>query len=270
MLPQQTTHSSDQSSSQVLQTLTVNRYRGVVFDVDDSILATETLARIPHINIRTFNAALAEFFGRELSEDLRAALLAHYSSTTPKDMLPGTFRLLQVHGYLLKEVADPEELGEKLAALRIKQSLAAIAAGDIFPLPGALDRIRELHAFGLKVGLYTSARRVYMEPLLEAAFGEEFRRMVPHELRVYGCQVSGRRKPDPLGWLLASIRMGFPVSELVAVDNATVGIEGSLEAGYGLSLALHHGDASQFEKFSARGPAFQSLKDLSSFQFVRY
>ena len=66
----------------------------------------------------------------------------------------------------------------------------------------------------------------------------EVAELIPTDLRVYGDQLNGRRKPDPFSWQLAAEKLKLSPDQLLAIDNSPSGIKESIEAGYGLSIGL--------------------------------
>jgi HAD superfamily hydrolase (TIGR01509 family) len=98
-------------------------------------------------------------------------------------------------------------------------------AGELEPLPGLLDFLKESRECGLKTALVTNAPEENVEAILLALeLGEFF------DEAVLSDEV-GSVKPDPAPYRAALDRLGLSPEEAVAFEDSTSGISSAVGAG---------------------------------------
>ncbi|OLM20397.1 MULTISPECIES: HAD-IA family hydrolase [unclassified Pseudonocardia] len=186
----------------------------VLFDVDGTLAETERDGHRP-----AFNRAFAE-------HDLGLHWTpAHYT------------RLLRVPGGRQRIAADLRARGvpgveaDRVAAAvhRTKTALFAEHArsGSIPARPGVRTLVADLRRHGTRIGVVTTGRREWAEPLVRHLIGDVAGAL---DVAVYGDDVTAL-KPDPQAYRLALRRLGLPASCAVAVEDSAPGLQAALGAG---------------------------------------
>ena len=143
-------------------------------------------------------------------------------------------------------------LGDEDAALDANQAFEnhyarAVRAGEVTPLPGAVEAIGALRAAGLKVCLLTGFSPSTRDALLDAL---GWRPLVDLALSPAD---AGRGRPWPDLPLTALLRLGGgAVSELATVGDTLSDIESGLRAGAGLVAGVLTGGTTR-EEFTGAG-----------------
>jgi beta-phosphoglucomutase family hydrolase len=129
------------------------------------------------------------------------------------------------------------------------------AAGQITPLPGAVELVRRSRERGRRTALVTSTPRANIDFVLEqVGLTGAFDTIVTAE------DVS-RGKPDPEGFLLAARRLGVPPERCLVIEDAPGGIEGARRAGmHSLAVTTTH----PREALSSADAVVDSLNDAAA------
>lgn len=186
----------------------------VLFDVDTALADTERDGHRP-----AFNRAFAAH---------RLAL--HW---TPEHYA----RLVRVPGGRQRLAADLRCRGmagpeaDRLAAAvhRTKSALfaAQVRAGRIPARPGVRALVADLHRNGVRIGVITTGRREWAEPLVHGLIGDV---AGAPAVTVYGDDVPAPR-PDPRAHRRALRGLGLPAACVVAVEGSAAGLRAARAAG---------------------------------------
>ncbi len=181
---------------------THRRLQAVVFDMDGVLLDSEPLHHL------VVNELLAEHGVR-----VDDALYRRYLGTTLEDTWSDLIRRFALPG----TVADYR--GRYDAAILEAYRRHAV------PAPGAVELVQGLRARGLKLGLASSSRTLWVETAL-ARLGLA----TAFDAIVTGDMVR-RGKPDPEIYLLAAHRLGVPPERCLAIEDAPAGVAAARAAG---------------------------------------
>jgi HAD superfamily hydrolase (TIGR01509 family) len=176
-------------------------YRALLFDLDGTLAETDSLHLPTWVDVlRPHGIEVDEAFykenisGRSAGEIVRQ-LLPHLSTEEGRNL------------------ADAKE-----ASFRE-------LAGELEPLPGLLDFLKESRECGLKTALVTNAPEENVEAILLALeLGEFFDEVVLSD-------EVGSVKPDPAPYRTALDRLGLSPEEAVAFEDSTSGISSAVGAG---------------------------------------
>jgi len=150
---------------------------------------------------------------------------------------------------VFRRLLDGEE--EALRANRVFEASYAesVRAGEVTPLPGALETITALRAAGIKVCLCTGFAPVTRDAVLDAL---GWRPLIDLALSPAD---AGRGRPWPDMPLTALLRLaGGAVSELAVAGDTAADVESGLRAGAGLVAGVTTGAASRETLAAARAP----------------
>jgi HAD superfamily hydrolase (TIGR01509 family) len=100
-----------------------------------------------------------------------------------------------------------------------------VLSGGCPPRPGVRELVEDLVAAGVRVGVATTGRRAWVEPLVDAVLG----RGTP-DVVVTGDDVA-RLKPDPEVYLIAMRQLGVEPDEALAVEDSEPGLRAARAAG---------------------------------------
>jgi sugar-phosphatase len=180
----------------------VGEPHAVLLDLDG------TLVRSEHVHRRVWQ----RFFDAWRLEVDEAGYARAYQGRRAADVLvsePGPWRPEDVPGVLADMHAWTDEL-----------------AGEVEPVPGAVDLVGELHRRAARVAVVTSAGRPWAGRLLGDVLGVAVEVLVTAEDVRVG-------KPSPEGYLLACRRCGVDPGECAAVEDSPSGIRALGAAGVG-------------------------------------
>jgi HAD superfamily hydrolase (TIGR01509 family) len=157
--------------------------------------------------------------------------------------LPTWVDVLRPHGIEVDEAFYKENISGRSAGEIVRQLLPDLSteegnnladakeasfrelAGELEPLPGLLDFLKESRECGLKTALVTNAPEENVEAILLALeLGEFF------DEAVLSDEV-GSVKPDPAPYRAALDRLGLSPEEAVAFEDSTSGISSAVAAG---------------------------------------
>jgi sugar-phosphatase len=195
----------------VSQKVTVGRFHGAVFDLDGTLIDSETRS---HASWRHVFATL----GLPSDEVLIRSFVGR--------------RGIDVHG--LQKGRFPEHDPAQLMAAA-SAHFHGPHQPPLGPLPGAVELVRKIHADGAPLGLVTSAGRRYAEAGLTAlGIRELFSVVVAAEDVSVG-------KPDPQGYLAAARALGVAPADCVVFEDAVAGVQAAKAAGmYCVAVATTH------------------------------
>ena len=175
------------------------RPRGVVFDLDGTLIDSEALVREAHFAAcgeLGYAMSDAQFLGlvgmhREAND---AQLLTYYGADFPLQRFIDATRAY---------------VGERVAPLK----------------PGALDVLAALDAARMPYALATSSRRPWVERHFGAhALTQRFHTVITRQDVVNG-------KPDPEPYLKASAALGFAPMDVLALEDSHAGVRSAHAAG---------------------------------------
>ena len=211
-------------------------YRALLFDLDG------TLAETASLHLPTWVDVL-EPHGIEVDE-------AFY-----KENISG-----RSNGEIVKELLPDlsEEEGRDLADA--KEASFRERTGELEPLPGLLDFLREVRERPMKTALVTNAPEENVEAILLALkLGEFFDEVVLSD-------EVGPVKPDPAPYRAALDRLGVSPEEAVAFEDSTSGISSAVGAGIPtVGIA-----STQDPETLRRAGAFMVAKDFTDPQLREY
>ncbi len=176
-------------------------YRALLFDLDGTLAETDSL------HLPTWVDVLRPH-GIEIDETFyKANISGRSTGEIVRELLPD---LSKEEG---REIGDAKE-----ASFRER-------AGELEPLPGLLDFLKESRECGLKTALVTNAPQENVGAILLALkLGEYFDEVVLSD-------EVGRVKPDPAPYRAALDRLGLSPEEAVAFEDSTSGISSAIGAG---------------------------------------
>lgn len=210
--------------------------RGVIFDLDGTLLDTEKL-------YQRFWVEAARQMGYPMRhEDALAirALAAAYAEP------------------LLRERVCPEFDYHAVRALRRELMEDYIDRHGVDPKPGMLETLRALRSRGLRIGLATATPEMRARKYLRKLGAEEY-------FDAITCADMVRRgKPEPDVYLLACERTGVLPCEAVAVEDAPSGVRSASAAGLYTVLIPDGGqaDAEILDLCAAVLPSLYELEPL--------
>lgn len=175
--------------------------------------------------------------------DMGTAKVDHVRALLAEPAVAGAWRVH--HG----RAADDTDIELMMSRLRVPMREHAARASKL--IPGARECIGQLRALGLRIGSSTGYTREMMKPLLARAAEQGY---VPEHLVCSGETPAGR--PSPLMIYKACVDLGiFPLSRVVKVDDAQVGIEEGKAAGtFTVGVASGNLLGLSFEAFCALSP----------------
>ncbi len=176
-------------------------YRALLFDLDGTLAETDSLHLPTWVDaLKPHGVEVDEAFYKENISGLSAGEIV-------KELLP---KLSEREG---RDIADAKE-----ASFRER-------SGELEPLPGLLDFLREATERNLKTALVTNAPVENVEAILLALeLGEFFDEVVLAD-------EVGSVKPDPAPYRAALDRLGVSPEEAVAFEDSTSGISSAVGAG---------------------------------------
>jgi HAD superfamily hydrolase (TIGR01509 family) len=176
-------------------------YRALLFDLDGTLAETDSLHLPTWLDVlRPHGIEVDEAFYKE-------NISGRSNGEVVKELLPD---LSTEEG---RDIADAKE-----ASFRER-------AGELEPLPGLLDFLKEARERGLKTALVTNAPVENVEAILLALELEEF-----FDVVVLSDEV-GPVKPDPAPYKAALEKLGIASDEAVAFEDSTSGISSAVGAG---------------------------------------
>ena len=186
----------------------------VLFDVDGTLAETERDGHRP-----AFNRAFAEHgVGVHWDADYYARLRA---------VTGGRQRIaadLRARGH----AADAaERIAERVHRTKTTLFAEHARSGSIPARPGVRTLVADLRRHGVRIGVVTTGRREWAEPLVGHLIGDVAQEI---DVAVYGDDVTAL-KPDPRCYRLALRRLGMPASCVVAVEDSAAGLRAALGAG---------------------------------------
>ena len=210
--------------------------RGVIFDLDGTLLDTETL-------YRRFWVEAARTLGYPM-EDKHALMIRSMAAVRAEA--------------LLKREVCPEFDYHAVRALRRERMVAYIDKNGVIPKPGMPDVLRVLKNAGLKIGLATATPE---------ARARKYLRMVDAEAyfdAVTCADMVACGKPAPDIYLLAAKRLGIAPGEAAAVEDAPTGIESAHRAGM-LTILIPDQDQPDEKTRALCCAVLPSLRELPAF-----
>jgi sugar-phosphatase len=187
------------------------RFQAAVFDLDGTLIDSETRS---HASWRHVFATM----GVPSDEGLIRSFVGR--------------RGVDVHG-LLKGRFPEHDPAQLMAAA--SAHFHGPHQPPLGPLPGAVELVRQIHAYGVPLALVTSAGRRYAEAgLVELGVRSLFWVVVAAEDVLVG-------KPDPQGYLAAASALGVAPADCVVFEDAVAGVQAAQAAGmYCVAVATTH------------------------------
>ena len=180
-----------------------NRVRGVVFDMDGTLLDTEKLY------MHFWQEA-----AHRLGYPMRPEHVLHIRSLSPEYAAP----LLQ------REVCPEFDFGA-VRELRRELMEAYVDEHGVEPKPGMLKTLQAIRARGLRVGLATATEEPRARKYLRMVGAQDcFDAITCASMVAHG-------KPAPDIYLLAASRLGVAPGEAIAVEDAPSGVRSAHAAG---------------------------------------
>jgi phosphoglycolate phosphatase len=150
---------------------------------------------------------------------------------------------------VFRAVLGGEERAQRANAVFESRYAEAVRAGDVSPLPGAVETIMALRAAGIKVCLATGFAPATRDALLDAL---GWRPIIDLALSPAD---AGRGRPWPDLPLTALLRLGGgAVSELVVVGDTPSDVQSGLRAGAGVVAGVLTGAATREDLEKAGAP----------------
>jgi phosphoglycolate phosphatase len=150
---------------------------------------------------------------------------------------------------VFRSVLGGEERAQRANQVFEERYADAVRAGDVAPLPGAVETITALRAAGIRVCLATGFSPATRDALLDAL---GWRPIIDLALSPAD---AGRGRPWPDLPLTALLRLnGGSVSELAVVGDTASDIESGLRAGAGLVAGVLTGAATREDLQQAAAP----------------
>jgi phosphoglycolate phosphatase len=150
---------------------------------------------------------------------------------------------------VFRAVLGGEERAQRANAVFESRYAEAVRAGDVSPLPGAVETIMALRAAGIKVCLATGFAPATRDALLDAL---GWRPIIDLALSPAD---AGRGRPWPDLPLTALLRLGGgAVSELVVVGDTPSDVQSGLRAGAGVVAGVLTGAATRQDLEKAGAP----------------
>lgn len=143
-----------------------------------------------------------------------------------------------------------------LAAERVRESLLAMAGGELLPMEGALECLLLLRADGRRLGLASSATRPQVDLVVERL---GLRRVLEASVSV---QEVARGKPAPDLFLEAARRLGAAPAECLVVEDAPSGVRAARAAGMVAVALPAPGHDGELHRAAGATAVLASLRDL--------
>ncbi|MEJ2890049.1 HAD-IA family hydrolase [Actinomycetospora aeridis] len=122
-------------------------------------------------------------------------------------------------------VDDPDGLAAEVHRTKTALFTDVVRRGGIAPRPGLPALVDDLRARGVRIGVATTGRRAWVEPLLDHLLGPGTAEVV-----VCGDDVAAL-KPDPEAYRVALARLAVDAAATVAVEDSGPGLRAALAAG---------------------------------------
>lgn len=193
--------------------------RAVTFDMDGTLASSEDVYL--HVGRETLRRR-----GKPFEDDLRHAMMGRPAASALQVMIDW-------HGL--------DDTVEALAA-ESEELFWRFAGEELRPLPGVVELLDWLDEQGIPRGVATSGGRAYASRILELiGLGGRYEFAVTADDVTHG-------KPDPEPYLQAAERLGVEPTEMLVVEDSTVGAQSAVAAGaYTVAAPNHHTDGHTFE-----------------------
>jgi phosphoglycolate phosphatase len=206
-----------------------------------------------------FTTACLDMAGTTVADD-GSVMTAFGAAVAEGGLIPGAPGYDQAIAYVqatmgqskievFRAVLAGEERAQRANRVFEERYAQAVRAGDVRPLPGAVETITALRAAGIKVCLATGFSPPTRDALLDAL---GWRPIIDLALSPAD---AGRGRPWPDLPLTALLRLGGgAVSELVVAGDTASDVESGLRAGAGLVAGVLSGAASREDLEKAGAP----------------
>jgi phosphonatase-like hydrolase len=165
---------------------------------------------------------------------------------------------------VLRHITGDEDRAQQANATFERQCAVAVREGQIAPLPGAEQTLRQLRAAGIKVCLATGFSPATRDAILDALGWHDLIDLTLSPVDTGSAAYPGRGRPHPDLPLTALLRLrGDSVSSLAVVGDTPSDIESGLRAGAGLVAGVLTGTGTRDNLGQAGAPLIlDSIADL--------
>ena len=198
-------HPSPTTSPRTASPAQTSGLAAVLFDMDGLLVDTEPVWTVAEVE-------LAARLGGTWTEQIKASVVGTRLETAVPIILTALGRPL-----------TPELVERTMQELLDR--MVELFAGDLVPLPGALELLAEVRAAGVPVALVSSSYRVLVQAAL-ARLGLQG----AFDLEIAGDEVQ-HAKPHPEPYATACGRLGVPPEQAVVLEDSPAGVRSGASAG---------------------------------------
>lgn len=229
--------------------------RGVLFDLDGVLTPTA------EVHMRAWQSVFDEVFAQwSITPPYTDA--DYYDFVDGKKRYDGVASLLHSRNVEIPwgQVDDPPT-ADTVCGIGNRKNAAftsALRRDGIAPYPGSLALVRQLHDAVVPMAVVSSSKNA-QEVLAAAGIGEYFGVVVDGLVAEREGLAS---KPAPDMFRVAAERLGVPVIEAVALEDATSGVASASAAGYSLVIGVDRGAGESALREAGASVVITDLADL--------
>jgi phosphoglycolate phosphatase len=205
-----------------------------------------------------FTAAISEL---DLSDDAFSRAMAYAKETMGQSKID-----------VLRHITGDEERAQQCNAAFERHCSTAVRAGQIAPLPGAEDTLRQMRTAGIKVCLATGFSPATRDAILDVLGWGDLIDLTLSPVDTGSAGFPGRGRPFPDLPLTALLRLrGDSVGSLAVVGDTPSDIESGLRAGAGLVAGVLTGTGTRADFEQAGAPLIlDTIADLLPHVLLRW